>query len=385
MTAVTGRRARRAWLQVHLWLGLTLGVIGALLGVSGSLLVYDHELDHWLHPQRYALTGAQAGQPVSVYARSAAQSIGGDARATAIRFPDGEANPVVVFVRAGTGPFQRVYLDPPTGRVLDVGSGGDLFAWLHNFHESLTLRDWYGREIVGAVGVAMLVSSLTGIYLWWPVRRPGGGSTRAAFTFRRGLPISRNLHLTFGFWGALVLAVLSFTGAVIAFPDAGRAVVGVLSPVSPSPRGVQSEARSGPSIGVDEAVAIASERYPGAALVGVGLPQGPRGAIRVSLREAGDSSPRPGTAVFVDPRTRAILHRSDRSTRSGGDVFLQWQRIVHEGSALGAIGRALTFLGGLLPPLLMTTGLVMWLRTRRARAAVGASSRSLAGGASSHT
>ena len=37
---------RRAWVQIHLWLGLTLGVVGALLGLSGSILVYDHELDH---------------------------------------------------------------------------------------------------------------------------------------------------------------------------------------------------------------------------------------------------------------------------------------------------------------------------------------------------
>ena len=30
---------RACWVQIHLWLGLTLGVLGMLIGISGSLLV----------------------------------------------------------------------------------------------------------------------------------------------------------------------------------------------------------------------------------------------------------------------------------------------------------------------------------------------------------
>ena len=36
---------RPVWFQIHLWLGLTLGVVGALIGVTGSILVFDHEID----------------------------------------------------------------------------------------------------------------------------------------------------------------------------------------------------------------------------------------------------------------------------------------------------------------------------------------------------
>jgi uncharacterized iron-regulated membrane protein len=41
--------------------------------------------------------------------------------------------------------------------------------------------------------------------------------------------------------------------------------------------------------------------------------------------------------------------------------------MLHEGSAFGIIWPFLVFLGGLLPSLLMVTGLTMWLRTRRRR------------------
>ena len=140
-----------------------------------------------------------------------------------MRLPDREDRPGhgVRARRMDAGPFQRVYLDPPTGRVLDTATGRDFLGRLHAFHESLMLRDYNGREIVGVVGIAMLISSLSGIYLWWPA----GGLRRKAFGFRRGFALHRNLHYTFGIWGAVVLAMLSFTGIFLGFSDAGRAVV----------------------------------------------------------------------------------------------------------------------------------------------------------------
>ena len=91
-------------------------------------------------------------------------------------------------------------------------------------------------------------------------------------------------------------------------------------------------------------------------VIGLNFPAGPRGVYRVNLREAGDTTSRSGTAVFIDPRSQAVVHRMDRATRPGGDSFLLWVRILHEGGAFGGVGRFVTFLGGLMPPLLMVTG-----------------------------
>ncbi len=358
-------RLRAFWVQVHLWLGLTLGTVGVLIGLSGSILVYDHEIDAQLNPQRYAISGPQIALPYAEYAQRAEAALEGRARATGIRLPDQAPGPVMVFARAkaDAGPFLRVYLDPPTGAVLDTASGRDWLGWLHSFHESLTLREWKGREIVGVIGIAMLISSLSGIYLWWPA----GRLRVRALGFRRGFALHRNLHYTFGIWGALVLATLSFTGLFLAYQDAGRSVVAAFGKVSPSPRGLQSAAGSGDAIALDEAVAIAQTRVANASVIGLGLPAGPRGVYRVNLREAGDASARSTTVVFIDPRSGAVLQAVDRTTRGGGDTFLAWQRMLHEGSAFGFTWRFLVFLGGLLPALMMVTGLTMWLRRHKRR------------------
>jgi len=355
--------ARRIWLQVHLWLGLTLGVLGALVGLTGSVLVFDHEVDAALNPQRYAVTGSQVVLPYADYLQRAAQAVGGGARPANLRLPQDDDLPVVVFTRGrgeGAGPY-RVYLDPPTGRVLDAVAGGGFVGWAHNFHESLSAREYHGREIVGAIGIAMLISSLSGIYLWWP----RGGLGRGAFGFRPGFTPSRNLHYTFGFYGSLVLAMLSFTGIFLAYPEPGRAVVGAFGPVSASPRSIQAPESPGRAIAPDDAVAIARALYPDASVTSLGLPAGPRGAYRVSLRAPGDAAARFGPVVFLDPRSGAVLSRADRTTRTRGDAFLAWQRVLHEGETFGLAGRIVLCIVGALPALLVITGAMIWLRQRR--------------------
>ena len=371
MTRTRRFNLRNTWVQIHLWLGLTLGIIGALLGLSGSVLTYDRAVDAYLHPSRYAISGAQVALPIAEYAQRAEATLGSGARVFALRFPEDRAEPVVAFLR-GNGGMQRAYLDPPSGRVLDVGSANDLVAWLHQFHESLNLRDLGGRSIVGVVGIAMLISALSGIYLWWPAN----GLRRTGLGFRPGFALHRNLHYTIGIAGVVLLAMLSFTGIFLGFPDAGRVVVGAMAKVSASPRGLQSAEAAGRGIGPDEAVAIALADYANATIASVGFPAGPRGVYRVSLRERDDADARPGTAVFIDPRTRAVIARNDRSTRGGGDTFLAWQRMLHEGSVFGGVGRFLVFLGGLMPAVLVVTGLLMWLRPRRRRSASRAAIRS---------
>jgi uncharacterized iron-regulated membrane protein len=355
---------RALWVKVHLWLGLTLGVIGVLIGITGSILVYDHEIDAWLNPQRYAVSGAQLALPYGEYPKRAAQALEGRARPLNVRLPVEESVPVVVLARERDGRgFTRVFLDPPTGRVLDAAPGGGVIGWVHRFHENLTLREYKGRELVGLAGFAMLVSSLSGIYLWWP----GRGRFREALAFRRGVVPSRNLHYFVGFYVSLVLAMLSFTGIFLAYPDGGRAIVGIFAPVSAPVRNIQAaEApREARPLGVEAAIDRARSLYPGAALAGFGLPAGPRGVYRVSLKGEGNSATVSPVLVFIDPSSGEVLRRADAGTHTTGDRFLVAQRSLHSGDALGAAGRAVLFAAGLCPMLFWVTGAMMWLRPRR--------------------
>ena len=346
---------RALWLQIHRWLGLTLGALGVLVGLSGSVLVFDQRIDALLNPQHYAVSDPRPALGFAQYAEAAA----GSGRAVGIRLPDDTGGPVIVTVRAREGDlFHRVYLDPTSGRVLGSAPGGGFIGWAHRFHESLALREYWGRGLVGLVGAAMLASSLSGIYLWWPGRR----RMRQAFGLRPGLATSRNLHYVLGLYLSLALALLSFTGLWLAYADAGRRLAAAFGPLSPAPRSVQAPEAPGTRLRLppDAAVDAARTLYPDATVTSLGLPGGPRGVYRVNLRRTNER-----IAVFVSPASGAVLWRTDGATQTSGDAFLALQRALHSGETFGLPGRVLFFLTGLLPAILVGTGTMMWLRERR--------------------
>jgi uncharacterized iron-regulated membrane protein len=70
---------------------------------------------------------------------------------------------------------------------------------------------------------------------------------------------------------------------------------------------------------------------------------------------------------LIDPRTGKIQRHIDSPTRTPEDTFLAWLRPPHTGEALGIGGRVVVCIVGLVPPPLVTTGILMWLRQRGTR------------------
>ena len=84
-------KLRRLWLNVHLWIGVGLAVLLIPISLSGGLLVWHDDIDAWLNPQRYAVTGAQVALPPSAYLAKAAEAVAkqaGDLRPAALRYPE---------------------------------------------------------------------------------------------------------------------------------------------------------------------------------------------------------------------------------------------------------------------------------------------------------
>ena len=156
---------------------------------------------------------------------------------------------------------------------------------------------------------------------------------------------------------------MSFTGILISFPEAARVAVAFFGPLSEPTRNVPATRPA--SVDADRAAEIARALYPAATVTAIGFPAGPQAVYRIALREAGDGSARPVTQVWVDPVSGDVVRRVDRASQTRGDAFLALQRPLHEGDALGGVGRALVFAVGWLPPLFVVTGAMMWLRGRR--------------------
>ena len=380
--------------QIHMWVGLILGVLLVVVGLSGSLLVYDDKLTQIFAPVPKATT-AGLRLPLAMLAdkareAAAARGITGKAQ---IVLPEKTGDAAIVRItgapamrgegarEAGrpaaapaapppAGGGLQVYLDPVSGQVLGTAPPGSLpvFQFLHELHGRLALARDFGRPLVGWLGVAMCALGISGLILWWPKR----GQWKYAFGVRKtatGLRFHRELHAAVGIWIFVAFMAVSFSGVAITFPQTVR---GLIAPGSPAPRPAFN-LREGPKIEPvegagaivpDAALLIAQKQMPGAKVRSVTIPASPTQAYSVAMVS------RFGTTAtfYINPYTSQVVAVRDPANNGGVDSFMALQRPMHDGQGnLGPVWEFLVFLSGLVPLLFVVTGTIMWLKKRKRR------------------
>jgi uncharacterized iron-regulated membrane protein len=360
MARTGGPRFRAAWRNIHLWIGVGLFGVLAPLGLTGSLLLWDDGLDRLAHPARYTVS-AGALAP-GAYVDAAARAFHGRAAPAQLRMPQAPGLPVTVngfapAVRPGQRPPSlTAWIDPASARVIEVADPRrELRGVIHNIHGNLMLPR-NGRPVVGWLGVAMLVSCITGLCVWWP---RNNALLRKALRWTRSPSAFSNLHHMAGFWICIPLAVLSLSGAYIAFPQAMRALFAA-GPAAGAQRPGFSPSLPAPEMNADQALAAAlraDDALAGARLVSITLPTaGGKPAWRVQLK------PVQGAAMTV--RVDDASGRT-RVQAEGGDSVARFMRRLHDGSAYGPVWRIVIALAGAAPTLLGVTGIAVWLGRRK--------------------
>ena len=369
MADTRAAQLRRLWLNVHLWIALSLVALLVPVSISGGLLVWHDEIDSVINPKRYAVSGPQVSLQPSEYLAKAEAAVADDPtqpRATALRYPE-PGWPVRVVMRAqpreaGARPrLLNVYLDPPTGKILDVVDfRASFFGFLHVFHENLTIPEYSGRQVVGWAGVGMLILSLTGIWLWWP----RGSNFLRGLRWRRSSFFTFNLHHLLGFWISLPLAVVSATGIYLSFPQTAREAMSSIAPMTPQGQRGFGPVAQRTTLTTDQALAAALKVEPNGKPVALFLPVHQRDrplTWRAQISRAG------GGDVVTVTTDDGSGQTSPATVPLSGDRAASWIRWIHEGSRGGPVWAIVVTLTGIFPTIFAVTGIIMWLRKRSDR------------------
>lgn len=373
------QRVRRFVRRAHLWLGLSLGALFVVLGLTGSLLVFYQEIDAAIHPEIQVTGPAQAPgwhSPVWDKALATVRRQWPE-RTGAWRFEaSGKPGPVAaryVMPRTGShaahsGGFMMVWLAPDGSRVLrEAAWGSYAMTWIYDLHMQLAAGPAW-RSFVGWAGLGILVLLLTGLWAWWPK-----GSWRKALRYKTGASTVRTLrdvHKLTGLASLPLLVMLVATGVMLALPGPSNAFLArVTGPVdeAPSPNSV---AVRGQPLSIAQALAIAHRAMPLARLAWVEAPGQPTAAFMVRVQQPGDPSFRfPHSSVYIDQFSGAVVGLQDSRRASPSTTVNNWLHPLHDASAGGLSLRILAALVGLSPAALFATGLLRWRRRRRGNAA----------------
>lgn len=374
---VPARVDLRRWMgRVHLWLGLSLGLLLAVAGVTGALLVFYVEADTALDPRLRAID--PHARPASWESVLTALQAHAPRRAGAWRIEvtdHGGPVPVRYYKPAETAGRDfaplMLWVDPEGPRVAREAFWGEYLAtWIYDLHYALLIGK-AGKQLMAVCCLFTLALFLGGVWLW----RPAPGKLKSALTLKRAASPQRrvyDLHKLAGVYGLIPMLVLVVTGGLLAAPDWVRPGIACLSPLYQPPEPHAHAAPGASRIPVDAAVAVARARFPAARLAWIETPTGADGVYRINLQQPGEPSRRfPRTNVWVDPYSGAILAVRDPRLEGAGDQTLNWLHAIHSGEAGGLIGRLLVLVSGLATAGLFVTGLVRWRHKAVARRRAG--------------
>ncbi|WP_317201350.1 PepSY-associated TM helix domain-containing protein [Janthinobacterium sp.] len=379
-------RPLRQWAaKLHLYLGLGLGGLFVLMGLTGSAIAWLPELDALLNPALLRAAPASPSQRFEVTpatVQTVFDTLAADPRyGTPTQLnPPADAHDVYIAayrrpLPAGAGAAQQavtrqVMLDPYTLRVVGERDWGRyglsrplLMPTLFHLHRYL-LSGEVGKTVTGIAGLALLLLALCGLLLWWP--RASWAAVRRALRVAHGGSWPRfhsSLHRAGGFFAAPVLLMLAFSGVYLNLPQLVLPLVGALSELAPA--GKLGNAAAGAAIAPGAAMARAQALYPRGRVSRIAPPAKAAAPYEIRLRQPGEAAAGDGaTRVVLDAVSGRPLRVRDPLTAAAGERFLGWLYPLHSGQAFGAPGRVFISLFGLAPLLFFVTGLLMWRKRR---------------------
>ena len=334
-----------------------------VLGVTGSIIEFEPELDRLFHPHLSFVIPGSRILSLSEMGDAVSQRFGGEPVVAYLpSLSPGLSYQVVL-------PRGIVYVNQYTGEVLGLRERGQSFlGYMRALHVRLAIGN-IGRNIVRWSGAAMVFSLVSGLYLWWPIKqvRIRGNWRSRRFLF--------DLHNSVGVFSFLVLTLLAVTGTVIGFEDQLAPLIQkVTSSAQPQTSySIPEQTPGAQPITPEQAVTIARTQIPGAVPYRVQMPKyGSR--YQVALESPSDGIGSGRNVVALDPfgNLLSVARSGDLST---GERILGINQALHTGVILGMPGRVAVALASAMVVLQIFSGLLLWRHRTRNPLAAGRSTK----------
>ena len=345
------------WL--HRWTGGLIGLVLAVLGLSGTVLIHR---DAWI---------------MLPHARDA-QVADNTAVASALEqvMADPQARPSsVLFASDSLGLNRLTY---PDGGGAYTDQYGELVAswqspwerpelFLFDLHHHL-LAGETGETLIGIAGLLGILFVITGVVLWWRTRR----------TFRFKLLPSRLTrsailwhHRDLGIIVAPLLLLTVYTGTTMIFRPVTALALGPSAPATiaaalkapetpPAPLADQPDWR--------QMVRTARLRFPFAEIRTIGLPRQTGGPITMRMKQPEEWLPNGRTTLWFAPDTGRLIESRDALKLPSAAQWFNMAYPLHAAKVGGLPYRLVMTLVGLALTLLGTlTVWTFWFRRRPAR------------------
>lgn len=353
--------------KIHLWLGLSSGIIVFIIAVTGCLYAFQEEIQNITEEYRFVEKQDKPFLLPSQLEKIARKEFP-DKALHAIKYNGSEKSAEAIFFHYEPTYYHIVYLDPYSGEVLEKANMEEgFFRFILDGHYYLWLPHEIGQVVVASATLIFLVLLISGIILWYP-RNKNATKQRFRFKWKKGTKWKRknyDLHNITGFYVFLIALIFAITGLVWGFQWFAYSYYTVLGgekslvyedPISTKSRLILEKP-------VDKVWAIMQKEYPDAKSIEVHPPENDSTTI------AANANPEEGTYWKTDYRyfdqytleekeVNHIFGKYDNAAIS--DKLMRMNYDLHTGAVFGLAGKIFAFLISLLIASLPVSGFYIW-------------------------
>ncbi len=209
---------RNVLFQIHWFLGITAGVVLAVVGITGGLMSFERSIMDAMSPDVVSVqvTGERL-TPDAIAEHFRAQREGARVEQITL-WPDAGRS---ALIRLAPPPGERrgetVYMNPYTGELLGKIRGEQFFRTVRSLHRWLLIpveegEINIGRQITGFSAFALVFFALSGLYLRWPRRALNWRNWFRIDFSLKGRNFYWALHSVIGTWLILMYLLMALTG-----------------------------------------------------------------------------------------------------------------------------------------------------------------------------
>jgi uncharacterized iron-regulated membrane protein len=358
--------------KIHLWLGLLSGLLVFIIAITGSLYVFQEEIQNLTQPFRHIEVQDKPFLPPSQLLSMARKELPGKS-VHAVKYNGKDKAAEVIFYQYSPSYYYTVYLNPYDSRVLKVyNSGAGFFRFIIMGHYYLWLPPDIGKPVVATTTLVFVVMLISGWVLWFP-KRLSAIKRSLVIIWEKGTHWKRKIfdwHNVLGFYAGFIALILALTGLIWGFQwfadNVYKGAGGQKSLLYNVPVVKVSLPSGGAAI--DRVWLQMQAGYPGAQSIEVHVPENDSAAIAVNVNWASSTYWKTDYRYF-DPYTLKevpVDHIYGRLRDAGfADKMIRMNYDIHTGAIGGLAGKILVFFVGLVVASLPVTGFIIWRSSKK--------------------
>lgn len=362
--------------QLHLWLGIASGLVVIVVALTGSILVFEDEIDEWANKDFFFVEVPANTQRLPLdHLLQQAKAYDTSLRISNIHTVTAEADRTVLFTGRKEKRSWNIAVNPYTGQVIRaIEREKRFFSIVLQLHRYL-LMGKVGKAITGVSCLIFVILVISGLILWWPKKLKMLKQRVKIKWNGSGKRLNWDLHAVGGFYVHLCLFMISFTGLTWAYEWFNKSIYLVFDGQPQKKFVVPANKIQQPiTAGFYEQVYTkANEQLPYKGEINIAIPDKDSLSITVSKQNYDASVSNISDVLYYEKGTGTLLKERLYTNESLGTKARRMVYPIHTGSLYGWPTKILALISALVAVSLPITGFRIWLgRKKKAKKPVAA-------------